>query len=154
MMFRTIVRPLTVALSLAFALTAAAPAFADGNGKAKTAENHRDGKAKGKAGKVKLSFPIEAAKFSKHVEAQLTKAKERLTEAMKTNKVAADKQTTVLKEFEAGATLVREAAKKAATDGTVSADEAKQVRTLMKALHKEGQAHKTAKKDKAAAKGA
>jgi len=143
MMFRSFVRPLTMALSLAFATAAAAPAFADEGGPAKVTEHENHGKGKDKdhdkGGKARprIERPIKADKFSAHVAAHLAKAKERLTEAMKTGGVAETTRTAILKEFDTGAVAVTDAAKAAAKDGTVTGDEAKQVRTQARALGKQ-----------------
>ncbi len=138
MMFRSFVRPLFVALSLAFATTAAAPAFAEGNGDAKATESKGHGKDK-KRGKVKLDekFPMPAEKFSKSVETRITKAREKLGAALTKHSVADAKKTEILKEFDTGAATVREAAKTAGKDGSVTKDEAKSVRSSAKALKKQ-----------------
>src|SRR4051812_3843424 len=145
MMFRSFVRPLFVALSLAFATTAAAPAFADGAG-AKAAE-HKDGKEKAK------HFPIAADKFTKMVDSRLVKAKEKLEAGLTKHKVEDAQKTKILKDFDDGAALVRAAAKRAGKDGEVTKDEAKEVRGLVKTLREQMRAKYAPKKsDKAKAK--
>lgn len=138
MTFRTFVRPLIVALSLAFATTAAAPAFADDAGD-RSAE-HAKGKGKGKGkhkGKGKQQFPVDGAKFETKVENRISKAKEKLSAALSKHGANETVRTRVLKQFDDGAALVRAAAKKAAKDGTVTKDEAKAVRLLVKDLRKQ-----------------
>jgi len=140
MTFRSFVRPLFVALSLAFATTAAAPAFADNAGD-KAAE-HSKGKGKGKdkekRGKgKKVEFPIDAEKFSKHVDARITRVKDKLTDALSKKGVGDAEKTKILKDFDDGAAIVRAAVKRAGKDGTVTKEEAKDVRVLVKDLRKQ-----------------
>ena len=139
MMFRSIVRPLFVALSLAFATTAAAPAFADG-ADAKAAE-HKEHKAK-----AAKRFPMAADKFTKMVDEHLTKAKDKLTTKLDEHKIDSDKKTKILKDFDDGAALVRAAAKRAGKDGEVTKDEAKEVRSLVKTLRQDMRAKYAPKK--------
>jgi hypothetical protein len=152
MTFRSFVRPLFVALTLAFATTAAASAFADESG-AKAAE-HSKGKGKGKdKGKHHRKidaekFPMEGDKFTKGVDARVAKAKEKLEGALTKHGVAAAEKTKLLKEFDTGAEAVKAAAKKAAKDGTVSKEEAKDVRELVKNLRKQLRAKLPKKADK------
>ena len=132
MTFRSMIRPLFVALSLAFATTAAAPAFADG-ADAKATEHHKEGKAKGK----EKHFPIAADKFDKMVDKHISKAKEKLETKLTEHKVEADKKAQILKGFDDGAALIRAAAKRAEKDGTVTKDEAKEIRGMVKTLRQE-----------------
>lgn len=137
MMFRSTIRPLLVALSLAFAATAAAPAFAD-SADATAAEHkeHKEGhkeRAKGRA----AHFPMAGDKFDKMVDSRLTKAKEKLTAKLDERKVAADQKAKILKGFDDSAALVRAAAKRAAKDGEVTKDEAKEIRGMVKTLRQE-----------------
>ena len=93
-------------------------------------------------GKNKDAFPMPAAAFKAKVEKRITKAREHMTEHFKKNNVAADKQKEILAKFDAGATKVRAAADKAGSDGTVTKEEAEQVRTLAKELRgKHGKKH-------------
>lgn len=136
MTFRSFVRPLLGALSLALVATAAAPAFAEGAKDAHAAEARGKGKDR-KHGKTKLQFPMTAENFSKVVEKRLSKAREKLGDALSKNGVADDKKSQILKEFDTGAAKVREAAKTAGKDGTVTKEEAKTVRETTKTLRKE-----------------
>ena len=146
MMFRSFVRPLFVALSLAFATTAAAPAFADG---AAAKAEHKGEKGKDHA----KHFPMAADKFTKMVDSRLVKAKEKLEQALTEKKVETDKKTKILKDFDDGAALVRAAAKRAGKDGEVTKDEAKEVRGMVKTLRQELRAKYAPKKsEKSAAK--
>lgn len=140
MTIRSFVRPLFVALSLALATTAAAPAFADNakDTKAQHAKGHGKGKGHGKdKDKAEKKFPMPGDKFSKVVEGRLSKAREKLGSALSKNGVADAKKAEILKEFDKGATAVRDAAKTAAKDGQVTKEEAKTVRASAKALKKE-----------------
>lgn len=135
MMFRSFVRPLFVALSLAFATTAAVPAFAEHADNAKAAEHKGQGKDK-KRGKVKIDekFPMESEKFSQIVEKRITKVREKLGNALTKHNVPDARKTEILKEFDAGAVAVRDAAKAAGKDGNVTKEEAQTVRASAKAL--------------------
>ena len=140
MMFRTFVRPLIVALSLAFATTAAAPAFAD-DASGKAAEHVKGkGKDKEKHGKGKdkeHKFPVAGDKFEKRVEGRLTSAKEKLSSALGKRGASDAEKTKILKQFDDGAALVRAAVKRATKDGVVTKEEAKDVRGVVKDLRKQ-----------------
>lgn len=157
MTFRSFVRPLVVALSLAFAATSAAPAFAETAGD-KSAEHagkkgEAKGKHKGKRGKGKeMKFPVDGEKFTKHVDARITRVKDKLSGALTKRGVAEAEKTKILKEFDDGATAVRAAAKRAAKDGQVTKDEAKDVRALVKNLRKQLKGKLPKKSEKVVAK--
>ncbi len=138
MTFRSFVRPLVVAFSLAFATTAALPAFADSTDNAKAAEHKGHGK-EGKRGKGKKDekFPVAGDKFAKGVEKRITKTREKLGNALTKHNVAEAKKTEILREFDAGAQAVRDAAKVATKDGNVTKEEAQTVRATAKALKKQ-----------------
>jgi len=82
-------------------------------------------------------FPMTGEKFSKAVEARLVRVKEKIGTALTAHKVSDADKVKVLKEFDDGAVAVRAAAKRVGTDGTVTRDEAKEVRGLTKALGKQ-----------------
>ena len=138
MTFRMFVRPLFVALSLAFATTAAAPAFADEAG-GKAAEHAKGkGKDKGKHGKGKeQKFPVAGDKFEKRVDDRLSRAKDKLSGVLAKRGTTEAEKTKILKQFDDGAALVRAAVKRAAKDGQVTKEEAKDVRVLVKDLRKQ-----------------
>jgi hypothetical protein len=140
MMFRSFVRPLLVALSLAFATTAAAPAFAEG-ARAKAAE-HKRGKNKDKA----KHFPIAADKFTKLIDSRIAKAKDKLEGALKEHKVEDAQKAKILKDFDEGAATVKAAAKRVGKDGEVTKDEAKEVRGLVKTFRQNMRAKYAPKK--------
>jgi len=154
MMFRSFARSLFVALSLAFATTAAAPAFADdATAKPAPAENAKD-KGASRPKKLRLGnmekFPMAADKFMKRVEDRIAHVKTKLEAAFKKHSTSDAEKARINKELEAGATAIREAAKKAGSDGTVTADEAKSVKALAKKLAEEMRAkhHDDKKGDK------
>lgn len=156
MMFRSFARSLFVALSLAFATTAAAPAFADdANAKPAPAENAKGKTAAHPTKKLRLGnlekFPMAADKFTKKVEERIAHVKAKVEAAFKKHSTSDAEKAKVNKEFEAGATAIREAAKKAGSDGTVTADEAKSVRALAKKLAEDMRAKHP--EDKKAGKG-
>lgn len=161
MTFRSFVRPLVVALSLAFAATAAAPAFAETGSdrssehvkeKGKDKADHKGKRGKGKGKRAKLQFPLDAEKFSKHVDARIAKAKERLSGALDKHSVGDAQKTKILKDFDDSAALVRAAVKRAAKDGTITKEEAKDVRALVKNLRKQLKDRLPKKSEKAVAK--
>ncbi|MDI1448021.1 hypothetical protein [Polyangium sp. 6x1] len=125
-------RPLAVALCLAFA---AAPtvAFAGENSAPAGA------KAKDEAGKRKrISFPIQADQFAKHMEKHIEKARARMESHMKEKNLPEADRAARRKAFDASATEVRAAAKRVAQDGTVTKEEAKEVRKVAKGLKQGG----------------
>ena len=147
MMFRSTIRPLLVALSLAFAATAAAPAFADSADA--TAAEHKEGHKEGHKERAKgraAHFPMAGDKFDQKVDSRLTKAREKLTAKLDEHKVAADQKAKILKSFDDSAALVRAAAKRAAKDGQVTKDEAKEIRGMVKTLRQELRAKYAPKK--------
>ena len=160
MTFRSFVRPLFVALSLAFATTAAAPAFADNTGddaseQAKGKGHGKHGKEKGNKGKGKgkdLKFPVDAEKFSKHVDTRIVRVKDKLSGALTKHGIAEAEKAKILKQFDDGAATVRAAVKVAAKDGQVTKEEAKNVRGLVKDLRKQLKGVLPKKADKPAPK--
>ena len=147
---RTFLRSAAVALSLAVvaAPTAALaeegkrPAPADqkggehGKGKGKRHED-KQGKRKGRGQGEVPQFPVEAKKFQEMVEARIAKAREHMESALGKHNVPEPIRAMIRKDFEAGAAEIREAAKKAAADGSVTKEEAKEVRELSRDLKRE-----------------
>jgi len=122
---RSILRPLVVAMSLAF-VAAPAAAYA-GEGRAQAGakdEKPREGKR----------FPVAAETFQKHVEKRIEHAREKLEAHMKEKNIAEDKRAAIRKEFESSAAEVRAAVKRVSQDGTVTKEEAKEVHDLAKSL--------------------
>lgn len=143
---RTFVR--SVALALSFAVAAApAVAFAEDSGRPAPAEGKKDGERgkhhgkrgergerKGRGQGERPQLPMDAKKFQELVEKRIAKAREHLEGAMDRHSVPEPIRAQVRKEFEAGAAAIREAAKSAGADGTVTKDEAKEVRELSRDL--------------------
>lgn len=155
MTFRSFVRPLFVALSLAFATTAAAPAFADNTGddaSEQAKEKGKHGKGKGKGKGKDLKFPVDAEKFSKHVDTRIVRVKDKLSGALTKHGIAEAEKAKILKQFDDGAATVRAAVKVAAKDGQVTKEEAKNVRGLVKDLRKQLKGVLPKKADKPAPK--
>ena len=168
MMFRTFVRPLFVALSLALATTAAAPAFADGpdakpapakeeKGKGDKAkgEHAKGANARGDKAKIRRlgaleKFPMKADKFEKTVEKRIEHVKAKVKAALEKLNIPDADKAKVMKEVDEAAATVRAAAKKAGSDGTVTKDEAKTVRDLAKKIRDDIKAKLTTKKSPAA----
>ena len=128
---RTIVRPVVAALVFAIA---AAPMTAFAGSKDNAAET-----------KKRPSFPMTAESFNKHIEMRITKMRARLEKGMTDHKVPAATQAQVKKDFEAGAAALRAAAAKVSADGSVTKDEAKQVKVAAKDLKKKVRAHMPSK---------
>jgi len=137
---RSILRTLAVAMTLALV---AAPAVAiAGEGRAPAGAKD-DAKHRGEK-----HFPLPADKFQKHVEKRIEKAREKLEARMKEKNLAEDKRAAIRKEFEATATEVRAAVKRVGQDGTVTKEEAQQVRELAKSLRHKGHDKKPSKQGK------
>jgi hypothetical protein len=118
-------RPLAAALVLAVAVPATA--FANTNGKP------GDGSAERvRGGDHAKNFPMKAADFKAHAEKRFAKQKDKLEGILAKKNVPEAKRAQIRKDVEAGMATVRAAIDKAAADGTVTADEAKQVRTVAK----------------------
>lgn len=119
-------RPLAVALCLAFA---AAPTVAFAG------EGHAPAGAKAEAGKKKrVAFPIPADTFTKHVEKRIEKARGRMESHMKEKNLPEADRAARRKAFDASATELRAVAKRVAQDGTVTKEEAKEVRKVARGL--------------------
>ena len=141
---RAFVRPLAVALSLAFAAAPAsaladparpAPAEAKG-GKAEGKDHgkqHRKDRGEG-AREGHRRFPIDARKFQDRIGKRIVKSREHLERALTNPKVSDAVKAKIRKDFEASAAEVEAAAKRAGADGSVTKEEAKQVRDVAKAL--------------------
>ena len=137
-------RPLAVALCLAFAVAPAA-AFAGSESAPAGA------KVKDEAGKKKrVNFPIPAEQFTKHLEKRIEKARGRMESRMKEKNLPEADRAARRKAFDTSANEVRAAAKRAVQDGTVTKDEAKEVRKLGKGMkqagHDKTKGHKHGKK--------
>lgn len=118
---RTIIRPVIAALALS---VFAAPMVAHAEGKDRSAEVKKE----------RPKFPMPAESFNKHIEKRLAKAREHLVKALDKHNVPEATKAQVKKDFDAGAAAVRSLSAKVAADGTVTKEEAKEVRVLAKDL--------------------
>lgn len=141
-------RSIRIALASLALVAVAVPvvAFADSANAGQVGEK---GAGKGE----KAQFPMAADKFNEKVEARITKVRQKLVDHMTKKGVDADKQTAALAKFDEAAKQVREAATNAGADGTVTKEEAKNVRDLAKKLHHEGKAKNGKAKGKGKGKG-
>ena len=117
---QSIVRPVVVAV--VFALSAV-PMTAFAGDKAPVTEVKKAPK-----------FPMTAESFNKRIETRITKIREHLSEKLAKRNVPEAKQAEIKKAFEAKAAALRAAAAKAGADGTVTKEEAKDVRGVAKGL--------------------
>ena len=157
---RTFVRSVALALSLA---VAAAPAIAlaeDGGRPAQAEKSGKHGKGQGKhEGKGKgegkrLQFPIAAQKFHEHIEARISKQRARVEQAMEKRSVPEATRAQVRKELDIGSAAVRDIVKRVGADGSVTREEAREVRELTKEIKKNARAKlKALKQSKAKGKG-
>jgi hypothetical protein len=84
--------------------------------------------------KDRPSFPMKGDEFRNHVETRIEKAKARVEKALDKHNVPAAARAEVKQAVDGAAKEVRGAAQKAAADGVVTKEEAKQVRDVAKQL--------------------
>ncbi len=96
-------------------------------------------------------FPMPAAAFKSKHEARITKARAKLEERIKTKSVDAEKAKLMRARFEGSVVRVNQAVAKVVADGTVTKDEAKEVRAAAKEARADAhrEAHKKAQKKEA-----
>lgn len=144
MFARSIIASVLSALVVGSALPAAA-AYVGGSAGEDTAElaqvkaektEKKEKKERGKKGEHAESFPMKAEDFWKRVDARLGKAREHLASSLEKRKVSEDEKKAALKRFDDGAVKVRAAAERAGKDGTVTLEEAKEVREVAKTERK------------------
>ena len=123
---RSVVRPVAVALALAFV---AVPVTAMADEPAAKQHRHHE----------RAEFPMPAKDFKELVEKRIQHAREHMNKQLEAHKVPAALQTEIKKRFEEGAKIVRQAAEQAASDGTVTKEEADKVRTIAQDLKKKAQ---------------
>ncbi len=124
---------------VALGLSVLVPALAWADASAPATEQSEKGEKgeRREKGKHEKAFPMDAAKFKEHVEKRISRVKERVTAGMEKHNVPEAKRREVLANLEKGAARIRTAADTAAKDGTVTAEEAKQVRGVAKEVRKE-----------------
>ncbi|NUO51729.1 MAG: hypothetical protein HOV80_22995 [Polyangiaceae bacterium] len=145
MFARSIVASVLSALVVGSALPAAAAYVGGSAGGEDTTElaqvkaektEKKEKKDKKDKGDHAKNFPMKADVFKKHVDARLAKARGKLAAALEKRKVSEEERNAALKRFDDGAVKVRAAADRAGKDGTVTLEEAKDVRAVAKAERK------------------
>lgn len=129
---RTFVPATLLAVSSAVSTLAAVPAFASpttGNAPAHVRHGDHDDK----------KFPMPGAEFKQKVDARLAKARERMESHA--SKLPADKAGELRAKFDAGLQKINEEVQKVVADGTVTKEEAKEVRETVRAVMPHGQHH-------------
>ena len=84
--------------------------------------------------KDKAQFPMKADEFRAMVEKRIAKVKARVEKGMEEHKLPAVQRAVITRLVDDAAKQVRGAAEKAAADGTVTKEEAKEVRELAEQL--------------------
>ncbi|AKT43786.1 hypothetical protein [Chondromyces crocatus] len=132
---RIFARSIAAALTLA---VAAVPTVALAEGRPAPTEGKRaeHGKHKREGRKEQMQFPVSAQKFQEMVEKRLTRSRERVNHMMEKRNVPEATRAQIRKDLDAGASAVREAAKRVGADGVVTKEEAQQVRQLTKEMKK------------------
>jgi len=98
-------------------------AFADGTAQPARTEHVREGKSK-------AQFPMPADQFKAHVEARITKSREKIVAKMAEKKVDQEKQDKVLAKFDEGTKEIMAEVDKVSANGTVTKEGAQQVREV------------------------
>ncbi|WP_437325785.1 hypothetical protein [Sorangium sp. So ce381] len=107
----------------------AAPAAAAAEGTPTEAAHHRRGKGR-------HQFPQDAAKFSKRVDEKIANQRAKVEAKMEKRGVPAARRVEVRKALDDVQAKVRAAVAKAAKDGVITQEEAKQVRKLAREARK------------------
>ena len=138
MFARSIITSLLSALVVGSAFPAAALVRGPGadDGTVELAQAKKEKKEKKDKADHEKHFPMKADEFKRHVETRLSKARGKLVAALDKRKVSEEERTAALKRFDDGAVKVRAAADRVGKDGTVTLDEAKEVRAIAKAERK------------------
>ncbi|WP_437674487.1 hypothetical protein [Sorangium sp. So ce131] len=87
-------------------------------------------------GKARPHFPMEAARFSKRVDERIAKQRAKVEAKMEKRGVPAPRRAEVRKALDDLQGKVRAAVDRAAKDGVITHDEAKQVREITRAARK------------------
>ncbi|AKV00798.1 hypothetical protein AKJ09_07461 [Labilithrix luteola] len=119
-------RSIFVATALAISTLAAVPAFAapsQGNAPAQVQHGDKGDQAK---------FPMPGAEFKQKVDARTAKARAHMEE--RAAKLPADQAKDLRTKFDAGTAQINDAVNKAIADGTVTKEEAQQVREVVKSV--------------------
>lgn len=116
------------------ALVAASLALAPVAALAEPGRNAKDAKSQEEQERAHAKFPQKADDFRKHVEKRIEHAKARVGKAMDKRNLPAPVRAEVNKAVDAAVKEVHQAVDKAAADGVVTRDEARDVRKLAKEL--------------------
>ena len=126
---------LTAALLAAASFAVPMTSFAEPKPAPALVESPRDHKGGAHQGdKDKPQFPMKAEEFRVLVEKRIERVKARVEKGMERHKIPAAQRTEIAKAVEEATKHVRGAVDKAAADGTVTKEEAKQVRELAEQL--------------------
>jgi hypothetical protein len=136
MFIRTFIRPAAIAIALTIGASSLT-AFADDGGKADAARIREDGSEHAKHEK---HFPMEAARFDKMVEHRIEHARAHLEKTIADRKVSDAVAKEMRTDFETGVVAVRAVVTRVEADGTVTKEEAKEVRDLAKELRQQAAA--------------
>lgn len=125
-----------LAAALVAAATFAVPmtSFADEKPASAPTEAHHEHGGAHHGSKDKAQYPMKADEFRVMVEKKIGKIKTRVEKGMDQHKVPAAHRAEITKAIDEAAKQVRGAVDKAAADGTVTKEEAKQVRDLAEQL--------------------
>jgi hypothetical protein len=96
-------------------------------------------------GKSKAQFPMSAADFKARIDARITKTREKIVAHMQAKNVAAEKQEKVLAKFDDGTVTIMAEVDKVCADGTVTKEEAQQVREVAQQVRGHHKGHKEGK---------
>ena len=116
-------RSILMITSLAIATLAAVPAFAAPAGDAHAKVSHGDHWSK---------FPMPGAEFKQKVDARQAMARARMEE--RASKLSADEANALRAKFEAGTATINAEVEKIIADGTVTAEEAKEFREVVRSV--------------------
>lgn len=133
-MIRTLALTLAVTALPATAL-AAGPDGREGAGKDRAGAVERGGK--GEDARAPRQFPMKGADFITMVDGRIQKVRAKVQEKIAKKGLPEAVQKQVMAEVDAGSAKVKAAATKAAADGTVTKDEAKEVHDLAKQVKKD-----------------
>lgn len=132
MFIRSIIRPAAVAIAITIGL-ASFSALAD-EGKPGAAKVGQEASEHHK--KHEKHFPMKADEFEKMLDRRIEHARARMEKIIVERKLPDAVAKQVKQDFENGAAAVRAMAKRVEADGTVTKEEAKEVRELAKDLRK------------------
>jgi len=134
MNIRSFVTPLAAALALAFVAVPTVASAEEAPEGEKAQLVAKKGKHKGQ--KNRLEFPMKAEKFSAFVDRRLAKARARVQRNLANHDISPEVRKAILADLELGTQKIQSAADQAEADGTVTKQEAKQVRQVARRVRK------------------